>query len=109
MDWDESTKVLINTLIVNYAKFDVEDITKVLPRLITHVEKFKELEGAEKKNLIITILKHIVDKTDGPGDDAVWDPIIKSLIPGMIDMLLEVNDGKLKLRKKSCLSCCCPK
>ena len=109
MDWDESTKVLINTLIVNYAKFDVEHITKVLPRLITHVEKFKELEGDEKKNLIITILKHIVDKTDGPGDDAVWDPIIKSLIPGMIDMLLEVNDGKLKLRKKSCLRCCCPK
>lgn len=106
MDWDESTKVLINALIASFSEFDVNDIPKVLPKLITHVEKLKELEAEEKKNMIVSMLKHIVDKTDGPGDDKVWDPIIKNMIPGVVDLLLDVNDGKLKLRKTCLLSCC---
>ena len=106
MDWDDSTKVLINSLIANFKDFDVKDIPKILPKLITHFEKIKMLEAEDKKNLIVKILKEIVDRTDGPGDDAVWDPIIKSMIPEMIDLLLDVNDGKLKLRKKCWLKCC---
>ena len=60
---------------------------------------------AMKKNMIVSLLKHIVDKTDGPGNDEVWDPIIKNMIPGIVDLLLEVNDGKLKLRKKCLFNC----
>ena len=41
-----------------------------------------------ENNMIVKMLKHIVDVTDGPGDDAVWDPIIKRMIPGLIDTLL---------------------
>ena len=43
------------------------------------------------------MLKHIVDITDGPGNDDLWDPIIKRLIPGIIDTLVEIDKGKLKL------------
>ena len=55
---------------------------------------------ATKKNLIIKMINHIIDITDGPGDDEVLDPILKRMVPGMIDMLLDIQDGKLKIRKK---------
>ena len=32
----------------------------------------------QKKKLIVGILRHIIDKTDGPGDDEYWDPVIKN-------------------------------
>ena len=65
-----------------------------------HVENYKNLAGSQKRELIIKMIKHIIDITDGPGDDAVWDPILKEMVPGLIDTLLEVNDRKIKLRKK---------
>ena len=37
------------------------------------------------------MLRHLVDITDGPGDDELWDPIIKRLLPGMVDMLVKVD------------------
>ena len=46
------------------------------------------------------MLSHIVDITDGPGDDDLWDPIIKRLIPHVIDTLVMVDKGKLKLNTK---------
>ena len=55
MDWDEKTKVLINALIASFSNFDVNDIPKVLPKLITHVEKLKQLDGDDKKNMIVAI------------------------------------------------------
>ena len=37
----------------------------VLPQIIKHVQKYNSLTGLEKKNMIISMLKHIVDITDG--------------------------------------------
>ena len=75
-------------------------MVSVLPKLMQHVENYKNLSGSQKKDLVISILKHIIDITDGPGNDAIWDPILKQLVPTLIDTLITVNDGKLKLRKK---------
>ena len=67
-----------------------------------------------KKNMIVSMLKHLVDITDGPGDDDLWDPIIKRLLPGMVDMLVKVDQGKLRLNTSPCrsvlgiFSCCRP-
>ena len=49
------------------------------------------------------MLRHLVDITDGPGDDELWDPIIKRLL-GMVDMLVKVDQGKLKLNTNPCRS-----
>ena len=65
------------------------------------------MTGEQKKNMIVRMLKHIVDVTDGPGDDAVWDPIIKRMIPGLIDTLLQVENGKLKFKKRKLSLFCC--
>ncbi len=56
----------------------------------------------QKKQTIINMLKHIVDVTDGPGNDDIWDPIIKRLIPGLIDTLIAVENGKLRMKKPKC-------
>ena len=38
--------------------------------------------------------------TDSPGDDELWDPILKRLLPGMLDLIVEANNGKLVIKKR---------
>tara|TARA_B110001469_G_scaffold127704_1_gene149914 strand:+ start:2600 stop:3055 length:456 start_codon:yes stop_codon:yes gene_type:complete len=96
---DVESKAIVETC-ADLENFDVSSMMAVLPKLIKHVENYKNLRGEQKRELVISMLKHIIDITDGPGNDEVWDPILKKLIPSLIDTLIEVNDGKLKLRKK---------
>ena len=102
-NFDEPTMTLINELIKDYPKFDIENIAMILPKILQHYNTYKNINGAEKKNYIVGILKHIVDKTDGPGDDAHWDPIIKKMIPGVVDLLTEVDNRHLRLKPKKSL------
>lgn len=95
-----ASKAIVETIIEEMGGFSMEKIPLILPKLIIHVQIYKHMNGEQKKKTIISMLKHIVDITDGPGNDAIWDPIIKKLIPGMIDALIEVNNGKLKLKKR---------
>ena len=96
---DIESKAIVETC-ADLENFDVSSMMTVLPKLIKHVENYKNLRGEQKRELVISMLKHIIDITDGPGNDEVWDPILKKLIPSLINTLIEVNDGKLKLRKK---------
>ena len=80
--------------------FSIDSLMTIIPKLIQHVEKYKTLKGDQKRSLVIKMLSHIIDETDGPGNDDLWDPVLKKLVPKLIDTLIEVNDGKLKLRKK---------
>lgn len=104
---DIESKAVIETIIEEIGDFSLECIPTLLPKLIAHVQQFKNFKGEQKKSLIIKMLNHIVDITDSPGDDAIWDPILKRLIPGFIDTLLKVENGKLKLKKKNRLLFCC--
>jgi hypothetical protein len=109
---DVESKAIVESL-GGLDDFSISSIPKVLPKLIQHVENYKNLTGSQKREIIIKMIKHIIDITDGPGNDAIWDPILKELVPGLIDTLLEVNDKKLKLRKKPKswlrVLCCKPK
>lgn len=99
-NFDETTMTLANELIKDYPNFDIENTVMILPKILQHYNTYKDISGAEKKNYIVSILRHIVDKTDGPGDDAQWDPIIKRMIPGIIDLLTEVDNRQLRLKPK---------
>lgn len=111
---DIASKALIESIAPLMDDFKIENIVEVLPEIIRHVQTFKNLTGSQKKNMIVSMLKHLVDITDGPGDDELWDPIIKRLLPGMVDMLVKVDQGKLKLNTSPCrsvlgiFSCCHP-
>lgn len=104
---DIESKAIVETIVEEVGEFSLENIPKLLPKLIVHVQQFKNMKGEQKKTLIVNMLKHVVDITDGPGDDDIWDPIVKRLIPGLIDTLIEVNKGKLKLKKRKRMFFCC--
>ena len=107
------SKALIETIAPVMDNFDIENIMDVLPQIIKHVQHYKNLNGKQKKDMIVAMLKHLIDITDGPGNDDIWDPIIKRLIPSVVNALVKVDQGKLKLNTKApCLrlfSCCLPK
>ena len=111
---DIASKALIESIAPVMDDFKIENLIEVLPQIIRHVQTFKNLTGTQKKNMIVSMLRHLVDITDGPGDDELWDPIIKRLLPGMVDMLVKVDQGKLKLNTNPCrsvlgiFSCCRP-
>ena len=111
---DIASKALLESIAPLMDDFKIENIVEVLPEIIRHVQTFKNLTGSQKKNMIVSMLKHLVDITDGPGDDELWDPIIKRLLPGMVDMLVKVDQGKLRLNTSPCrsvlgiFSCCRP-
>ena len=96
---DIESKAIVESL-GDLEDFSVSKLMSIVPKLMKHVENYKNLKGPQKRELVIKMLRHIIDITDGPGNDAVWDPILKDLVPGLIDTLIEVNDGKLKLRKR---------
>ena len=97
-----STAELIEELVGLYPKFDIGDIASVLPKVIRHVKTLNKIEVSEKQEYIVNTLLILVDKTDGPGNDDIWDPIIKRLIPGLIDTLIAVENGKLRMKKPKC-------
>ena len=50
--------------------------------------------------LIVDILMYVIDNTDA-GSLEVLDPILKKMIPGIIDNILQVENGKLVINKKT--------
>ena len=100
------TTHIVNIISSQYDNFSLEDCVSIVPKLIVHVEKYKNLSGSDKKDLVIEILKLIIDKTDLPGDDTIIDPLLKQFIPTIIDTLIDVDKRKIKLNKKKCLWKC---
>ena len=93
-------KALIEIIAEDIANLSVENIHEIIPQLMLQANLYKTLNIEQKKKLIIKMLEHLIDITDSPGDDELWDPILKRLLPGMLDLIVEANNGKLVIRKK---------
>jgi hypothetical protein len=108
---DIESKSLVKSLTESLDTFSINNLMDILPKLITHVHHYKQLSGPEKKSLVINMINHIIDVTDGPGNDDIWDPIMKKLVPEIIDTLIKVENKQIVLRKnkgfKRFLSCIC--
>ena len=78
----------------------VENLHEIIPQLMLQANLYKTLNIEQKKKLIIKMLEHLIDITDSPGDDELWDPILKRLLPGMLDLIVEANNGKLVIKKR---------
>ena len=103
------TTHIVNIISSQYENFSLEDCVTIVPKLIVFVEKFKLLSGLQKKDLVVEVLKLIIDKTDLPGDDSLLDPVLKQFIPKIIDTLIDVDKRNIKLNKKKCLLTCLTK
>ena len=60
----------------------------------------------QKKKLIIDALLLVLDETDS-GILENFEPLIKIMIPTVVDNLIDVEKGKIKLNKGIRVSCCC--
>ena len=102
----QSTIDLIEELSITFKDISSEKIVEIIPKILVHVKQFKKLSAENKKQLIVDILNQIIDKTDGPGDDEIFDPILKRLVPTIIDTFLKIDNGELSLKKPNCIRKC---
>lgn len=91
---------LVNDLQKAYPKPTVQNIAEVLIHAMTLVAIYPNLTGIQKKQLVIDALNRLVDETHYRDD--VMDPILKSMIPSLIDNLVDVRTGQFR-PKKNCI------
>ena len=103
---EQDTIDFIEALSITFKDITAEKIVDLLPKLIAYVQKYKKLSSDQKKALIIKLLNVIIDKTDGPGDDAVFDPILKRLVPVLIDTFIKIDNKELKFKQPGCIERC---
>ena len=111
---DDKVSVIINRDIEKISNlladelehFSFGNMVDIIPNLIRIVEKYKQFSGIEKKQMVLELIEQFIDRTDGFGDDDLVDPILKTIVPSVIDNLIKVEDKKLVLRKKRKYRCC---
>jgi len=88
---------LVNDLKEVYPQPNIQNISEVLIHTMTLVAIYPNLTGIQKKQLVIDALNLLVDETHYR--DEVIDPILKSMIPSLIDNLVDVKTGQFRPRK----------
>jgi hypothetical protein len=81
-----------------------EDIPPIVAKLMINAAKFKQLEGPQKKKLVITLLYHLIEEIDEGKEDTEFEKILKTMVPPIIDGFA----GMLKAKKAvaNIFSCC---
>jgi hypothetical protein len=81
-----------------------EDIPPIVAKLMINASKFKQLEGPQKKKLVIAVLYHLIEEIDEGGKDTEFEIILKTMVPPIIDGFA----GMLKAKKAmvGIFSCC---
>jgi hypothetical protein len=73
------------------------NISTVLIEIMKESKKLKKLTGSEKKILVSRTLAYLIEDT-GAIADPVLDSIFKSMVPALIDNIIDI--GKAKTFKK---------
>ena len=86
---------------------DHSNIMEVVVRLMRYLaRKQKRLTGQQKKKLLVDALLLVLDETDS-GSLEVFEPLVKNMVPTIVDNLIDVEKGKIKLNKRAkCFSGC---
>ena len=88
---------------------NLKNITEVTMSVLKEITTLYYLKPSQKKEMIVDILIYIVDNTDAGALESL-DPVIKQVIPGIIDALIIVENGALVVDKpKSILKKCLQK
>ena len=101
---NDLTKI-IDSLNSSFIDFSLDKISILIPKLIIIAEKYKTLRGVEKKELVIELLKNIINKYDNVSENSILEPIILQLVPSMIDTLISVDKKQIKLKKTTLINC----
>lgn len=77
--------------------FQLHDIALVLRSAVECAEVFADHSGPGKRELAIQFVKEVLRRTDGPGPDMLVDPIIESVVPVLIDLVVDATKGLLEV------------
>ena len=77
---------------------NLKNMADATMKVLTKVTALYNLGAEQKKDLVVDILCYVVDNTDA-GALEFLDPVIKDMLPGLIDTLVMVDGGKLHIVK----------
>jgi len=77
---------------------NLKNMADATMKVLTKVTTLYNLGAEQKKDLVVDILCYVVDNTDA-GALEFLDPVIKDMLPGLIDTLVMVDGGKLHIVK----------
>lgn len=98
---EKEFEAIVKNIRSTYNELTVQNLMNVVIMCMVTLEKYKNLDGQQKKQTVIDILIFIVDQTHKNDE---FDVIIKALIPTVIDTVIEADKGKLRIKKK--FLCC---
>ena len=81
----------------------LENIMDAVIIVMGTTNKIHKLTADQKKDFICDILIYVVDNTDAGSLESL-DPIIKKMIPNVIDTIVRVEGGNLHINSTGCLS-----
>jgi hypothetical protein len=85
---------------IHSEKITPSNIVLVATELIQLVEKYKTLTGAQKKTMVINVVKKLVNSQfDTPEDKRAMNLIIDLTLPTVVDNLINAINGNLKFDK----------
>lgn len=85
---------------------DHGNVMDVVMKCVRFLAKTKKnLTGQQKKKLIVDSLLLVLDETDA-GILENFESLIKDMIPTVVDSLIDVEKGKIKLNKGIRSKCC---
>ena len=94
---------VIKTVRHTYNDVNIANLIHVILHTMEIIEDYGALTGQEKKQTVINVINFIVDEIN---KNEELGPIIKSMIPSVIDSIIKVDKGSIKINKKSiCLPC----
>jgi hypothetical protein len=80
----------------------------IMMRCMEVVEKYKTLNGIEKRDLVLRIMIKLVEDFENDQDEKeALRLLIKTMGPSMVDSLILASKGKFQINLKKCKFKCC--
>jgi hypothetical protein len=92
-------------------KLTTSNVVVVVINLMRLVEKYSELKGHQKKQVILEAVKMLInDSNDNVEDNEQLIMLVNMTLPSVIDVIISIDRKKIKIKIKKAwkfmLSCC---
>lgn len=99
---------LYNTLTKNNSPLTKENITTIVLNLMQFVEKYPDLTGKQKKQLVIHVIKKFIKDTTDKEEEEVLLAFADIFLPTIVDTLVSVDKKEIVIKLKKTFSSCFP-
>ena len=83
---------------------DTDNLPEIVIQLMRACESYKDMTGPEKKEVVTRACVLLIDASDVCGP---FEGIVLSLVPMLCDAFIEVEKGKLRVRRPPIFNICC--